>query len=426
MIVNRNINYYSKIFKIILNITALLVGFMLIFFIFPQKFNALSYCSSSGGCSYSAEGIMCVTYPARWPACNTACSSSVTSTCTSSGVWTPTPLGYNSCYFTPCPTPGPTYDAVYCGCYEDPYGEGYYGTLSSCQSANIRSCTSAACGTKSCGSYCTTYSSSSVACGGSCTPITSRCNNQTWSVTPGGFSSCTVAACTYTISGTVFIDTDGDGIKDAGETTGYNGATVNVGGSNVTTNASGAYSRGTLSAGSYTVTLTVPSGYIVTTLKTVSSTVGPDDVINFGIRSGCSFPGSGSYTLALDCNLGAAAGAIDGVDAGTGVTNTADLTINNGVTLTIGSGNNQTLVFGHQITNYGTIIIAKGVGVNASIKKGPIWVLDTDGDRYSSPNVTMNSLTQSTKPANYIRRSASLGIDCSVSNVNIYPGAGCP
>jgi len=38
----------------------------------------------------------------------------------------------------------------------------------------------------------------------------------------------------------------------------------------------------------------------------------------------------------------------------------------------------------------------------------------------------MNSLTQSTKPANYIRRSASLGIDCSVSNVNIYPGAGCP
>ncbi len=77
----------------------------------------------------------------------------------------------------------------------------------------------------------------------------------------------TAQALTFTLSGTVFVDEDGDALWDLDET-GYSGATVSlVGGGtrNTTTSSTGTYSFSGLSAGSYTVILIIPSGYMVTT-----------------------------------------------------------------------------------------------------------------------------------------------------------------
>ncbi|MDO8269559.1 MAG: hypothetical protein Q7T54_02710, partial [Candidatus Levybacteria bacterium] len=109
----------------------------------------------------------------------------------------------------------------------------------------------------------------------------------------GGCTACGGAGCnagtglcnlTYTISGNVFIDTDGDGFKDAGESNYASGATVNVWGNINTTDGSGNYSQANLTAGTNNVTLTVPVGYVATTANPRVVTVGPDQVINFGIQ----------------------------------------------------------------------------------------------------------------------------------------------
>lgn len=83
------------------------------------------------------------------------------------------------------------------------------------------------------------------------------------------------------ISGTVFVDTDKDGVKDQGEV-GYAGAAVNVSGVGSTaTNSSGIYLFPSLASGTYAVTLTPPTGYKVTTTNPVSATV--PAVVDFGI-----------------------------------------------------------------------------------------------------------------------------------------------
>jgi len=97
-------------------------------------------------------------------------------------------------------------------------------------------------------------------------------------------------APTYTISGNVFIDNGAgggfanNGVQDGGEI-GYNGATLTrTGPASTTTNTSGSYSFSGLSPGSYGVTLTVPSGYILTTWgPTVSQMPPPSSTVNFGI-----------------------------------------------------------------------------------------------------------------------------------------------
>ena len=87
-----------------------------------------------------------------------------------------------------------------------------------------------------------------------------------------------------TISGTVFVDTNGSGAKDTGEP-GYSGATLTgPGGETDTTGASGSYGFPGLASGTYTITLTVPSGYILTTSNPVTRTLPPDATANFGIR----------------------------------------------------------------------------------------------------------------------------------------------
>ncbi|MEP7166583.1 MAG: SdrD B-like domain-containing protein [Candidatus Woesebacteria bacterium] len=77
----------------------------------------------------------------------------------------------------------------------------------------------------------------------------------------------TAQAATFTLSGTVFIDADGDSLWDLDES-GFDSATVTlVGGGThtTTTSTTGRYTFSGLSAGSYTVLLTIPSGYMVTT-----------------------------------------------------------------------------------------------------------------------------------------------------------------
>ncbi len=90
---------------------------------------------------------------------------------------------------------------------------------------------------------------------------------------------------TYYISGNVFVDIDGDKIKDTGELNYTAGTTITLStGATRTSNTSGNYSFSGLDSGTYTVTLTVPSGYTATTTNPVSTSVGPSAIVDFGIR----------------------------------------------------------------------------------------------------------------------------------------------
>jgi len=122
----------------------------------------------------------------------------------------------------------------------------------------------------------------------------------------------------------------------------------------------------------------------------------PKNTIN---ATACSFPISGNVTISSTCDLGALTGTVDGVDAGAGTTNTGAITINNGVTLTVGNGDNQTLTFG-TITNNGTIIIVKNKG--ASLRKGPLWMQDCDSD--GIPGSLIQTISSSSPGTGYRRR----------------------
>ncbi len=90
---------------------------------------------------------------------------------------------------------------------------------------------------------------------------------------------------TYTIDGNVYTDTNQNGVKDSGETD-YQGATITLSGdvSNTdTTNSTGNYAFSSLTTGSYTVDLNVPTGYTATTTNPVSVPLTADTTVNFGI-----------------------------------------------------------------------------------------------------------------------------------------------
>ncbi len=94
----------------------------------------------------------------------------------------------------------------------------------------------------------------------------------------------------YTISGLVWNDTDRDGIKDASESVrSNNSVTLTRSGTTVatlTTNASGNYTSATLPAGTYSVTVSVPTNYQVTTPPNPRSvTIGPNTTVNFGLAA---------------------------------------------------------------------------------------------------------------------------------------------
>lgn len=157
------------------------------------------------------------------------------------------------------------------------------------------------------------WSACSATCGGG--TQTRTCTNPApanGGATCSGYSSqtCNIQACpdsappilppvyTYPITAHVFVDPNGNGIQNA-STFGYSGgATVAISSESPlkrTTDSSGLYVWNA-TAGSYTVSFSVPSGYSPTTPTSSRVTlVGPFGVqVNFGIKSKISIVGLGT------------------------------------------------------------------------------------------------------------------------------------
>ena len=129
-------------------------------------------------------------------------------------------------------------------------------------------------------------------------------------------------AAPATISGTKFIDTNGNGLRDPGEPGGA-GVVIRLQGSTgtpilATTAADGSFSFAGLAPGTYTISEIVPVGFTQTApggAGTFSVTVAAGDVrsdLLFGNRpSGALAPGSVSGTKMLDLNQN---GIVDGID----------------------------------------------------------------------------------------------------------------
>lgn len=184
--------------------------------------------------------------------------------------------------------------------------------------------------------------------GTSCFPCAAGCNNISGLCNP-----------TYTISGNVYVDTNGNGFKDGGES-GYNSGGSRIlrlsTGTNASTNFVGNYSFSGLGAGSYTVTLTVPIGYIVTTANPQAAVLGPSTTINFGIRPVYTITG----TVFDDFGSGNAANNGNGVqDAGEN--GHFGVTVSNGGSNAVSNG-----VGGYTISN----VIAGTYNVSATIPSG--------------------------------------------------------
>lgn len=131
------------------------------------------------------------------------------------------------------------------------------------------------------------------------------------------------------------------------------------------------------------------------------------------VRAACTgVPASGNYTVSASC---AFANTVDGVDAGSGTTNTAVLTVSSGQTLTVNSG--QTIGYG-SITVNGTILL--NVNKKAILYRGPLYMSDGDADGY--PVDTTTEATMSSQLTNPRRRNlmSALAVDCNDGNINIY------
>jgi hypothetical protein len=144
--------------------------------------------------------------------------------------------------------------------------------------------------------------------------------------------------------------------------------------------------------------LIVISGLIVSGLFVVSSSA--HAVV-------CARPISSNYTVTSDCTFES---LVDGIDAGTGTSNTSVLTAQSGI-LTINA--NQTVAFGSLSLTGGS------VALSGELKIGmPIWVVDADADGYPA---TTTQYAQTTAPTNGRRRNlmTSLNADC---NDNLFSG----
>jgi hypothetical protein len=96
----------------------------------------------------------------------------------------------------------------------------------------------------------------------------------------------------YSLTGTIYTDSNRNGVQDNGEQ-GYNNATVTVSQYNQTvastvTNSSGSYSFPSLETGNYSVAVTVPSGDIATTTNPASIDLTANTTQNFGIAPATS------------------------------------------------------------------------------------------------------------------------------------------
>lgn len=125
----------------------------------------------------------------------------------------------------------------------------------------------------------------------------------TGAIIPGGTTTIT-GTQTYKVTGNVYVDTNGNGVKDAGEGN-YPGAQItNTCAPSVATDASGNYTTypptQINATPSCTVSLSVPVGYAVSTANPRSVTLGPNATVNFGIRPSHSVTADAFEDTGLD------------------------------------------------------------------------------------------------------------------------------
>jgi len=126
-------------------------------------------------------------------------------------------------------------------------------------------------------------------------------------------------------------------------------------------------------------------------------------------------PGSGTYVISADCQFSNNAA---GVDAGSGLQNSAFLKISNAV-LTL--GNTQTLSVGSfRVESGGAINIPKGGNIQVG---KPLWVavIDQDGDGYYNASSGTDPEVSATQPTGKVRKNvwAANGTDCNDNSSNV-------
>lgn len=120
---------------------------------------------------------------------------------------------------------------------------------------------------------------------------------------------------------------------------------------------------------------------------------------------------SGNLTVTTGCTF---SGDVNGVDSGVGNTNTANLAVTTGGTLTIGA--TQTIAMGSLSVGGGSIVIIDG----GSMKFGaPLWMEDGDGDSFAANST---QYAQATPPPNGQRRNTIV----SLSTIDNNDSESCP
>jgi uncharacterized protein YjbI with pentapeptide repeats len=121
--------------------------------------------------------------------------------------------------------------------------------------------------------------------------ITDSNTGQTWKSPcfedTGDDNQLVTCPANFSISGTVFTDSNHNGVQDNGEQD-YNNATVTVSQNNqivasTTTGSNGSYSFPSLAAGPYSAAITLPSGYTATTANPINVSLTENTTENFGI-----------------------------------------------------------------------------------------------------------------------------------------------
>lgn len=134
---------------------------------------------------------------------------------------------------------------------------------------------------------------------------------------------------THSLSGTVYNDTNRNGVQDSGET-GASGATVTLSsGQTTTTDTNGNYTFSNLpQEDTYTATVTLPNGYVATTSNPARFSLNTDTTENFGMATFQSLSinaggsSSSSFLADLDYSGGQTYSTSTSVDT-SGVTNPA-------------------------------------------------------------------------------------------------------
>ncbi len=129
----------------------------------------------------------------------------------------------------------------------------------------------------------------------------------------------------------------------------------------------------------------------------------------------CNPPQTGNYTISADC---AFSGTINGVDSGTGTTNTAQLHISSGI-LTINAS---------QIIAVGTLILEGGsvalpINNTGAIKtRAAVYLVDADADGYPATTI---QYAGGSPPADGRRRNVMTSLtltDCYDQSAQAFPG----